>query len=332
MHTKDAPLPLAALAALCSDDGPCKSYKAITTEDEGLRNYLATVMPLLDRWDGVTPLGVSSKMDDYGEVIGKAMTLMGRTELPAMRFAVLPTVDVNGHAERTEHGYLCILNRGLIRLLHHLSLAAYVQLYAVDENNELLPEKDPAADEAAFEAARRYARQFIEEKSHALHYEPRFRLSQEGIVEANMLGAAMKLFVAAHEASHVILGHTDNPQLAPQEEFEADALAQEILVTIDEHKLWSFPVVCGGISLLLTLWFMYLELKHSFKPDFNIYEPTPDHPPAPRRVLALDKLLQTLLPTRGMNREGLAPCRLLQNLVLRMTTTENRSAVESNQS
>lgn len=287
--------------------------------DPARRAYLQTALSVIgDPPPGISPDG-DAVMEGYAETITDALRRMGLPLPGRVFFSTAVAAEINAHAFCDGTDYRCVLNRGMIRLLHHLSMAAYLQLYCLDESDSLLPENSPPAIDASFVAARIYARQYLEHSSHDLFYPRGFRLSNDGLAEANILGASMKLFLTAHEIAHVVLGHADAGAGTDDlsQEFAADALAQDILITIDQFRLFSFPVSCGGLGMLMSMWFVLHEVRLSQTPEFNPADSTDSHPSVPSRVRALDAQLQCRLTETGLERAILTPCIPLQRLLAR---------------
>jgi hypothetical protein len=144
-------------------------------------------------------------------------------------------------------------------------------------------------------------------------------LDEGGFMAANALSFAMKLFLIAHEISHVRLGHIERllsgatREERLQMEYEADAEAQEMLILAAETNSFEIPVLGGGLAFLLVDLIrsnQFLEL-YNVKPE--ILSKGGDHPPALDRIKRMDVRLGSYF--RGnpiVPRQTLAPVKLLQ--------------------
>lgn len=236
-------------------------------------------------------------------------------------FNVFPTNDFNASAHCTENGHIVLLNRGVIKLIHNV---IYNSFYLISDqyltsNNKTAFEKKVTAHTIKVIA------EYLLSDQHKSFFVDRYELDLESFYSAFYLIGAVKNFIVGHEVAHVLLGHSaqgnikniiagsrENVEVISKshaQEFEADDLAQRLLIFSDQNNL-SFPSIGGGIAfLLLDLMVLSIHSKLSNNPKLY-YSDSESHPSAIERIKKLDQLIQRF--DYEPIKEGLANCTVLQ--------------------
>jgi hypothetical protein len=242
-------------------------------------------------------------------LVQKILKIQG-VDLPMeVYFGTFPTNDFNANARRTANGALCLLNQGLTAFLYHFSVACCYPIETTAAAGKgatvRIPERFLYSEmpklQEAFGGALLTAYYYLTRSQH--EYPTTFSDSYDpfGFATANLLTYAMRAFVVAHELSHVLLGHVDDSAASvrsavtpvgevtvlsrnQQQEFEADVMAQRILMAADRLLPNSGLYASGGICFLATHLFVQQLAAKMFDVPFDERSPTNSHPPARDRI------------------------------------------------
>jgi hypothetical protein len=272
------------------------------------------------------PIAYGAKLAGYVEFIADAMSQTDFHLNDAVYLDESPEASFNGRAYRSEKhaGYFCMLDHGLFRLLHHLSLAAaMISNPRSDPGSEQPYKSDPGLVPAAASIVKSTFESHLVQVLHPLVESPGYAVDEGGILLASELTFAMKTFVVAHELAHIRLGHleslTGNPSMSVRHEmeFEADHLAQETLIELSQRQPGCSFLLGGGIGFLLC---DHIRIKvfcdlHGIRPEF--ISQSSDHPMAMARIRKLDqRLLRFFSEHPDVTRDCLSPLTNFQ-LVIR---------------
>jgi hypothetical protein len=215
--------------------------------------------------------------------------------------AEFPTGEFNACARRSAHGYLCLFNHGLRNLVFRTSLAVFSDIGQGGTSK-------PSFREMLLYVSEICLRYLTEQEGPP---ESDINHGETSIRRGGTISRAIRLFVVAHEVAHVELGHLDTGVhhalslpggsldvigKSVQQEYEADALGQEILTRVAEKTApnpdgsgGSLLFVCGGLC------FLTIEMIVSCVQQFMLGKPksvSPTHPSSPDRISALYKTLE----------------------------------------
>lgn len=162
---------------------------------------------------------------------------------------------------RNTYGYLIFLNKGMRNLIWNFSLAYSHYLLSKSENII----KDP------FEVMLLY---YLEkEPFQPIKYQYE-QPSEEILKIAGNISSSLRLFIVAHEISHIQLRHTEKSIMSVEDEYEADELAIKIILEISRQSGQYILFNGGMISLVMLIIFDFFQ-KNIF--DYSNNFPT-EHP------------------------------------------------------
>lgn len=268
------------------------------------------------------PLAYGAKVAGYVDLVASIYESKGWTFSTPIYVDEMPINSFNGKSFATQksRGALCMLDYGLFRLLHHISLAVYLISNARESEDSIKPYlANPHLRSRAAGIVRETVNAYLMTGSQELILPADKWLDEGGFMAANALSFAMKLFVVAHEISHVRLGHVERALSGAkreemlQMEYEADIEAQETLILVAEKTSPEIPVLGGGLAFLLVDLIrnnLFLAL-HNIRPE--ILSKGGDHPPSLDRIKRMDTRLGAYFRSNPVvSRETLAPVKLLQ--------------------
>ncbi len=249
-----------------------------------------TVLPRLEDYRRRFSGGFMRKLTqtllgDYESLIKESLTDEQRLTVENVGVFEFPTASTNAHSIATASGFLCLINSGLLELIHQAAVQFFSAVpIATIENDSAQrmtadfgipdePHSVPAIVNAAgwvgavIFSYLRFAESGIDMSIKSSHEND----INEGLLNLSLhIERAMGCFVVAHELAHVMLGHHEQKMniLTPvgslpvlgrshEEEYEADRFATHLLVSLDRRGLYqngSLPLACGGPA------FFYLHM------------------------------------------------------------------------
>ena len=296
-------------------------HLATSAPEEADRRRATEVLQMISLLDRETDGAVSKRLaesgeraqsyqlSDYLEAVKEKLASRGAL-LPAdVYFNVFPTGEFNAVALPAQAGYLCLLNTGLLRLLSNIARAC---CYPVHGNGTtvLLTRADHAdrqgsATFISLAVAVRVILNYLSRRTHEHPLPADHNIEPWGGVYATGIARAMKVFVLAHEMGHVALGHCAQGLLqtlptpvgelnvlskSHQQEFGADAWAQEMLGPTEGAEESFVPLAAGGVCFL-TVHLMLLQVRDKLTTrEANVVHAS--HPPSTDRIAALRAILQ----------------------------------------
>lgn len=213
-----------------------------------------------------------------------------------------------------------MIDHGMFRLLHHLSLGAFVMTNGSPESasekpyleNDMLRQKAVSIVRETMEA-------YLSDQTHRLVSDTAYPLDDGGFMGACELSFSIKLFVIAHELAHVELGHLDNTVNDPSREerqameFAADSLAQETLIRIDQEFPTGLALLGGGLAFLLCDLIRNYVFSSMFRIRPELSSKSGDHPAPLARIERIDSMLQAYFKRHpDRSRDSLSSLKLLQ--------------------
>ncbi len=289
-------------------------------EREGLLSPLGRDM--LIRLKQVTPEEIKETdkgLDEfgYGDDFLDRIAISDRVSnsiLSRVFCAEFPTGDFNACAMYSPNGYLCLINKGLRNLVFRMSMAVWTYY--------LWREEIDGKEKPSFEDMMKYVLEICYKylTGQTGPAETDIKHSKGALERGAEIARSIRLFVVAHEVAHAELGHLDSGirqavaspvgeidilQKSRQQEFEADALAQEILTNIAEKTQQnsdgsggSLLVVCGGVCFLSIEMIISKCREILFKQELP--HPT-THPSSKDRINALYKGLEKRISSQQLN-------------------------------
>lgn len=196
----------------------------------------------------------------------------------SLYFNEFPTGSFNAEISPVDNGYLCLINRGLLRLLYGLSFSALYPVKGkidgtpfdtkvilqtnIDKNNKRVPESILAAIVRSYNYIRNCDTDPV--------YSYKEKIDPASMLISNSLCIGMKSFVICHEISHFSLGHLNKSktikkivnndtievlEVSHDMEFDADIDALETLIVMsEEEQELPTPYFAGAVC------FFYVQL------------------------------------------------------------------------
>ncbi|MEO1518325.1 MAG: hypothetical protein AAFV95_25125 [Bacteroidota bacterium] len=238
-------------------------------------------------------------------------------------YNVFPTGEFNASAYPTPHGFLCLLNRGILKLVYSI---IYNSFYLLSNHQLVLATKDLDNEIAIYICKIIY--DYLQKRKLSPIFINGLQLEKELHWSVFHMNVAVRNFIVAHEVGHIALGHgrqqfraisleEENISVlkrSHQQEFEADLFAQDLLLYSDQNSSFPVDVVGGGIAfLLIHLMIWNVQSKISRVPQLY-RQPTDSHPSSFARIQRLDQFLGPRLP-HTEDRNGLRDCVLLQRIL-----------------
>ncbi len=250
----------------------------------------------------------NSKNNDphgYNEFLNdlRGLDIVSEEVLNSIFCGEFPTGEFNASARRVPNGYLCLLNRGLRHFLYRISCAAS---YGCTDYNDLrtalIDKTNPNWLGMKIYALGTCANYLLNNEAN-FYWEGREQ-STDCLMLGSAFSSSMRTFVVAHELAHAQLGHLNenktNYLLTPvgeleviqksyDQEFEADAVAQAILIEM-ARKENHVGVICGGVCFLYAD-IIFDQFRNKLAGEFNSISTT--HPPSEQRIDSLLNLIST---------------------------------------
>lgn len=228
--------------------------------------------------------------------------------LDSVYLAEYPTGFFNAQVQRTENGFLCLVNQGMRAFLYGMSMAAFYSVVDPD-----IPETD--AETSGSQELRNLERfvyamgncwRFVTQRPERASWDGQHH-TRAGLVWGARCFGAMRDFVVAHEVAHVALGHVQRGPVGAiqtpsggirvvttdyDQELAADILAQDILTRIAQQH--GVGHMCGGLCFL-----QVYRIISTFRRDaLGLREPdAATHPAAEIRFESLFQHVKSRLDT-----------------------------------
>ncbi|GGN43906.1 hypothetical protein FHR83_008039 [Actinoplanes campanulatus] len=258
----------------------------------------------LDEWiattdqDALTGVEAEADPSGYGHFLDDVLNSpsIRRTTTDSVYCGEFPTGEFNASARRARTGNLILLNQGLRRLIYNACLAG--SLHVQDANqplSSLVARRSPAWGEIAAQLIGVLLNYF---QGDAFFSPQSSNYSPQCLTLASGLSSSIRTFVIAHEVAHAELGHLDQGSAhnmrtplgdveviakSYDQEFEADQLAQQVLIEIARRDRSVGPI-CGGVGFIMLDAIAELARSRFFG---HQAEPSTTHPPAPQRLSAV---------------------------------------------
>ena len=284
-----------------------------------LRNYSLQTIELVDALNEKTGGKVEPALlerqvyDGTGELdqsVTKILSVLQsrrqQLDLPVY-INVFPTGEFNACAKPTPNGVLCLLNTGLLRLLHRVAVACCYPVHSTKNGISFLegePKREIPAHIIGLSSVVRVILRYQFEGNLKPQMAKDTKLDPWGMIVATAINFAMEAFVVAHEVGHGVLGHTNIKHLrqvltphghleslspSHRQEYEADLWAHSVLIESDKVKGHHFPLACGGLCFL-TVHLMLLEVISKITNQKILSERSSlSHPTSTDRMRALHK-------------------------------------------
>jgi hypothetical protein len=278
----------------------------------------------------------TGKAGRYLALVKKVLDRRGIALDKHILFGEFPTHQFNACVLSTPSGLLCLLNTGLLKLIYHICVASFYSTYAVTDKEPSGSDNlhNISTEEAATVAVIRIIVAYVRGEPHR-HVVPKgYKLDTDGLYWATALCYAIRVFVLAHEVGHVVLGHTDGDRSRSlsnviheasavsrkhDDEFAADAFAQDALLEIDRQRYFPEPIAAGGLGFLM-VHAMILEVIS--KLNAQPLDRTQSSESHPSTWIRLRKINETLVAYyrdgTSPAREDLANCVVLQRVLRRV--------------
>ena len=272
----------------------------------------------------------SSPLEGNARFIGSLLVDKRISLSQPIYFNIFPTGEFNAGAYRTENGTLCLLNKGILKLIYSIT---YNCFYLLSER-AFQTKKNIKSQVAGYVI--KVICDYLTKNNLSPIFINQLELDKDSAMDVLCMNIAVRNFIVAHEVGHIVLGHieTENRLLmldkdasipitnrSYEMEFEADAFAQELLLYSDMQQRLPISIVSGGIAFFL-IHLMILNVQAKLKGDIRLYQKTTEsHPSTFERLQRLDNFLQPLLPTKE-SRVGLANCTVLQSILLEIEQFE----------
>lgn len=295
-------------------------HRMSSDKNDSVRSYADQTLKAIDLLSEMTGTDINKKFrenkfeDKTGELEESVDDILNILEdkenqiSTEMYFNVFPSYDFNAIARRSKSGVICLLNKGLIRLLYNIAYSSCYVVRSQKRENDNTPNVDEVSDDIyALCSVVMNIIKYLYQDSLSYQIFKNKPIDPLGIIIANVLFYSMKTFIVAHEIGHIVLDHlrTNNNRLVQTKggsiniasvshlkEYEADTFAQKRLIDIDKYNKRSFPVAVGGLSFLTIHNFILLVLSKLDPNEFGTYYSNLTHPPSIDRLLALHKYLK----------------------------------------
>lgn len=227
-----------------------------------------------------------------------------------MYINVYPTGEFNARAVPSRSGVLCLLNKGLTKLIYHLACASCYPIRGSGKqvfwDDHVPSENHPSWRLIAVGFAARFVKHYLNSNIYKFPVSKEYPISPHGLLIANKITYAMKMFIVAHEVSHILLGHVKannaNSNMSfskllhgwnrsHMDEFKADRKAQQILIWIANRQNDDILVICGGICFFIAhLIVLHVTAKLN-KTELNVCTASETHPATSDRIKILERNL-----------------------------------------
>ena len=195
----------------------------------------------------------------------------------------------------TPDGYICLIHKGTLDIIYALCVAA-------SDNNVTQAQGTVSA---------------IQDVIHYLKHGqlPHLKIGvddTQAVIqdEAWQLHFSIMTFIIAHEVAHIVLGHLNQSSKhliqflqndlkdRRNQELEADKLATELLLLIEQKKLSPLNVTCGSINFFLAYQIMASVSQKLTRigQTFNVMLQSDSHPPPEERITAITAVLKQQSP------------------------------------
>lgn len=249
----------------------------------------------------------------YEHVVDSFRTTRFAPFLDYIFFAEYPTGLFNAQAKRTEHGYLCLLNRGMRQFLYGMAMATYYSVVddAIHDPEASDPQQRELRNITRFGYAASNCMRYVRGDPTRTIFEGQHHTRTAMIWGGGAFGA-MRDFVVAHEIAHMALGHLKQPKsqfiLTPvgnlevvkkshEQEFAADRLAQDILFELSVEN--GIGTLTGGLSFLMIDRILAMFRETIFG---ERKEGSPTHPSSEDRFEALFQHIKHRLKPHDLQR------------------------------
>ena len=237
------------------------------------------------------------------ELIKKALSVKGMQLPENIDFRIINSEGFNIEVKLKSGHYQCLIHRDALEITY--ATCMFVSLYYSRNTVQEFPRVFKGNDLHCFiSIIQRYALKKSAEKPES-YYE---NLNKCEEYDVDRIYLSVFTFIIAHEISHILLGHlngssehlirfikNDNDERYSQE-FEADKLATEILLIIDQLNSYSGRLSCGGINFFLIFQIICVAQSSAYskilEDDGNELS---SHPSPQKRIVTIRQLIESEL-------------------------------------